>query len=427
MNRPARTLLFSLSALAALVPAGAQAPVERYSLEDSVRLAQLNNAQLQSAEQTITIARQRVQEATFLFFPEVGLQASATRYDARYPFALRPDFRSILLFPSPDDNLFSGRAYLSMPLYQGGRNVNTLQLARAAFKQARSKYDAVKMDIVYEVTRTFYRLLMAREEEEAASQTLRKAEAAAQNGRGRWERAEVESLASELRSEQAQARHALESARLEFLKELNKELDAPVEAAGLLRTRAVEVDLKKALVWAAELRPELQSQAYKAQMDAIAVNLALGRRSPTVALGLDYELTGPRLPLKQNNWDATLGVRIPFSLDYWTQHAQKVAEQRQGELARSELQDKVQLEVRMATEDLRYWQAEWLRREEEFKRLSDLVREGVSAAPGEGLEVLRAERRLLKVRRGMIEAVTEHILSRARLERAVGRTLPEQR
>ncbi|MEK7656306.1 MAG: TolC family protein [Elusimicrobiota bacterium] len=420
-------LLLSLAALAAFGSARAQPPVDRYSLDDSIRLAQLNNAQLQSAEQTITIARQRVQEATFLFFPEVGLQASATRYDARYPFALRPDFRSILLFPSVDDNLFSGRAYLSLPLYQGGRHVNTLQMARAAFKQARSKYDAVKMDIAYEVTKAFYRLLKARAEEEAAAQTLRKAESAAQNGKGRWERVEAESLASELRSEVAQARHILESARLEFLKGLNKELDAPVEAAGRIETRAVEVDLKKALVWAAELRPELQSQAYKAQMDAIAVNLALGRRSPTVALGLDYELTGPRLPLKQNNWDATLGVRIPFSLDYWTQHTQKVAEQRQGELARSELQDKVQLEVRLAYEDLRYWQAEWPRRESEHERLSELVREGVQAAPGDGLDILRAELRLLKAHRSRLEAVTEHILSRARLERAVGRTLPEQR
>ncbi len=189
----------------------------------------------------------------------------------------------------------------------------------------------------------------------------------------------------------------------------------------------MEGDLKKALVWAAEPRPELQSQAYKAQMDATDVNLALCRPSPTVALGLDYELTGPRLPLKQNNWDATLGVRIPFSLDYWTQHTQKVAEQRQGELARSELQDKVQLEVRLAHEDLRYWQAEWLRRETEHKRLFELVREGAQAAPGDGLDILRAESRLLKAYRGRLEAVTEHILSRARLERAVGRTLPEQR
>ena len=418
-------LLLSLAALAAFGSARAQPPVDRYSLDDSIRLAQLNNAQLQSAEQTITIARQRVQEATFLFFPEVGLQASATRYDARYPFALRPDFRSILLFPSVDDNLFSGRAYLSLPLYQGGRHVNTLQMARAAFKQARSKYDAVKMDIAYEVTKAFYRLLKARAEEEAAAQTLRKAESAAQNGKGRWERVEAESRL-ELRSRSPRP-GILESARLEFLKGLNKELDAPVEAAGRIETRAVEVDLKKALVWAAELRPELQSQAYKAQMDAIAVNLALGRRSPTVALGLDYELTGPRLPLKQNNWDATLGVRIPFSLDYWTQHTQKVAEQRQGELARSELQDKVQLEVRLAYEDLRYWQAEWPRRESEHERLSELVREGVQAAPGDGLDILRAELRLLKAHRSRLEAVTEHILSRARLERAVGRTLPEQR
>ena len=38
-------------------------------------------------------------------------------------------------------------------------------------------------------------------------------------------------------------------------------------------------------------------------MDAIGVNLALGRRYPTVFLAGDYELTSQRFPLDKNNWD----------------------------------------------------------------------------------------------------------------------------
>ncbi|MBI2362535.1 MAG: patatin-like phospholipase family protein, partial [Elusimicrobia bacterium] len=116
-------------------------------------------------------------------------------------------------------------------------------------------------------------------------------------------------------------------------------------------------------------------------MDAIAVNLALGRRTPSVLLGMDYELTGQTFPLRQNNWDATVGVRLPFSFDFWTQHHQRLSEQRQSEVRRAELRDRIQLEVRRAYADLMHWQAEWPRREKDWQTLKDLG-ERAGAAPG---------------------------------------------
>ncbi|HEX7603215.1 MAG TPA: hypothetical protein VF316_16470, partial [Polyangiaceae bacterium] len=59
-----------------------QAPIERvYTLEETLRLLR-NDPKLQSAEQDVIIADARVTEARLLFLPEVGLQASATKYDA---------------------------------------------------------------------------------------------------------------------------------------------------------------------------------------------------------------------------------------------------------------------------------------------------------------------------------------------------------
>jgi outer membrane protein TolC len=389
-----------------------------------VRLALRNNAELQTAEQGITIAKQRVLEAAFLFLPEVGVQASATRYQARYPFVLRPNFRSIYLQPSTQDNIYSGQAYMSMPIYEGRRNINTLDMSQAALKQAQSKYDAAKLDILYSIKKVFYQLLLAQEISSAAEDVSQRTEGMLKSVSGRWERVEAESLASGLRAAQTEARHSMDVARLEFLKGLNKEFDAPVKVAGKLETAPAEVNIQKALIWATELRPELKSQTYKAQMDAIAVNLALGRRYPTVALGVDYELTDQSFPLKQNNWDATVGVKLPFAVDFWTQHTQKLAEQRQGEIARAELQDQVELEVRRAYMDMDYWQAEWPRRETELRTLQALVEEASrQAGSAVSLESLRAEARLFNARQGYLRALTEHILARARFERAVGRQL----
>jgi len=395
---------------------------EPYTLEGSLRLAQRNDAELQSAEQDITIARQRVREAFFLFYPEVGLQATATRYEARRPFALRPGFGSSLLFPSDKDHLYSGQAYLNLSLYEGRRHINTLRLAQTLLKQAQSKYDAVRLDIGYNTKRVFYRFILAKKILEAAEEFSAKFKSHDVSRLSAAERIEAESAAAELRAALSEAHHTLELARLDFLKGLNRELDTSAELSGNLQTTPVEVDIKKALLWATELRPELQSQTYRSQMDAISVNLALGRRNPTLILGVDYDVTGQDFPLRQNNWDATVGLKIPFAFDYWTQHTQRLAEQRQGEIIRSELHDRVQLEVRKAHNDLTYWQGEYPQREREYHALERSLTAISPNSPG----ALRSAVRVLHAHRLYLEAVTEHVLARSRLERAMAHPLPER-
>lgn len=372
------------------------------------------------------IAGSRVTEARLRFLPDIGLQASATKYDARYPFALSPEFRSLLLFPgAQSENIYSGRAYFNMPIYEGQRTMNTLRLAQASQKQALSNRDSVKLDLTLRAKEVFYRLLLAQDRAAALEAHLKNAERAAEEGGlGAWERVEAEAGLGAARARAAEAKHALDAARLGFLHALSLELDTPFRVEGALETRSANVEVDKAVVWAMELRPELQSQTYKVQMDAIGVNLALGRRYPTLFLAGDYELTAQRFPVKNNNWDVTLGLRVPFAYDYWSQLKQKRAEQRQGELARAELQDRVRLEVRQAADSLRWWQGEWPLRERQYKRVQALLDDAAGKA-GSAMSRLRAREGVLELKLAWLSAVTEHILARARFERAVGRELPQ--
>lgn len=396
-------------------------PAKSFTLEDAERLAERNSAKVLGAEQGIIIAQQRVQQAMFQFFPDIGLQASATRYDARYPFALAPEFRSVLLFPSDKFGIYSGRTYMTQTLYAGGRNMNLLRLSQTALKQAQTQYETVKMNTAYGVRQAFYQLLVNQELYAANSRRLEDARAFAGRALGGWERVEAEALVSQLRARDAEALHALELARLDFRKELNIELDTPFRVVGKLESRPIDIDLNKAVLWAMELRPELQSETYKAQMDDIAVALAQGRRIPTLVAAGDYEVTGQEFPLRQNNWDMTIGLKIPFSFDFWAEIREKRAEKRQGEIQRAELQDRVRLEVSQAYDQLQFWQKEWPEREREFRRLEDLAH--AARADQRGLEPLRAQVALLEVEARYLNSLKEHILARARLERAVGRSL----
>ena len=421
------TLLVLL--LAAQPSRAAGVPETVLSLEDAQRLALLNDARFLSAQQDKIIAAERVKEAEYLFLPEFGLQASATKYEARYPFSTASDFRNILLFPSNSGygtdtgNVYSGRGYMQMPLYEGGKTLNTLRLTQAAQKQANSNLESVRLDLLLSVQEVFYRLILAQEKLSACERQLAESQELFEKGRlDAWERLEAEAGLGEARSRAAEARHELDLSRLAFMKSINIELDTPFRVVGELKTQAVDVDVEKAALWAIELRPELQSETYKAQMDSIAVNLAAARRIPTVFVGGDYELTAESFPLRQNNWDASIGVKVPFSYDYWSQLRQKRAEQRQGQIKRAELQDRVRLEVHQACETLQYWQKEWPLREAQYRKVSGLYDEA-SRQGGQPLSKHRATTAVLNLRLSYLAAVTEHILARARLERAVGRSL----
>lgn len=419
-------LVLALGAAAALAQAPHQAesgfPERVYTLDDALHLIR-NDPKLQSAEQDVIIADSRVTESQLRFLPEVGFQASASKYNAIYPFALPETYHNILLFPSAQDNIYSTRGYFNLPLYEGGRTLNTYRLALAAQKQAVANRDSVKMDLTLQVKETYYRLLLAQERAAATDAYLQAVEKfASEGGGGAWEAVEAEAELASARAAASEAAHQLESTKLAFLKSLNLELDTPFHVTGTLATAPAKIEVERAVLWAMELRPELQSQTYKAQIDAIGVSLANGRRYPTVSVGGDYELTAQDFPLNKNNWDLTVGIKVPLTYDLWSQLKQKKAEQRQGQLARSDLQDQVRLQVRQAAESLRYWQEEWPRREKQWRRIQGLY-DAAAGKAGSPLARIRARQGLLDLRMAYLTAVTEHLLARARLERAVGREI----
>jgi outer membrane protein TolC len=408
-----------------------EGPVEKvFTIDDAVTLALKNDSRLLSAEQDRIIAQERVTEAKLVFLPEFGLQASATKFGSRYPFALSPELGNMLVFPSGSkfnpagsEDIYSGRGYMNFPIYEGGRSYNTLRLAQAALLQARSNYEAVNLEVILAVKEAFFRLLAAQEKDAAAATMVSEAQRmAAALTLDPWGRIEAEGFSEQSRHLAAESFRELTLRRLDFLKALNLEQDTAFRVTGQLEPEPVKVDPQKAALWAIELRPELKSETYKAEMDAIAVNLAISRRYPTLFLSGDYEIMDQRFPLLNNNWDVGAGIKLPLTYDFFTKLRQKRAEQRQGQLKRAALQDQVRLEVRQACEQLNYWELETSLRGQRYRTVSGIY-EGASATAAASLAKLRALMTVIGMRLSYLEAVTEFTLARARLERAVGRDL----
>ena len=282
------------------------------------------------------------------------------------------------------------------------------------------------MNVLLSVKRLFYKLLLAQNQAALDYRYLSLVNKISQGANlSLWDKIEAESQAAKAEAQYAASSHALEIEKIKFLKGLNLELDTPFKITGELATTPITMDVEKIILWALELRPELQSETYKAQMDAISVNLAQARRTPTVFLSGDYDvLSTQNSPINKNNWDATLGLKLPFAYDYLSELDKKRAEQRQGDIKRSELQDQVRLEVRRAYSDIVYWQREYPIRQSQYLHIKKLYAEAASS-PGNIVLKIHALTAIMDLKIEYLKAVTQHLLAKAALERAVGREISQ--
>lgn len=421
-------LLAAALALAALAaPALAQNGKDVLTLQDAVALAMKNSPAALAAEQDIIIARQRVHEARFMALPQFALSASLNRANLESPAVLGGDLGDRFIYPSSSDSFYSLRAQALQPLYTGGRNTNTLKLAKTAHNQAKVNFETVRADAALAAKKAFYALLYQRGLNASFSYWAGRArDLAAAVRKDAFEALEADLLLSGIGDRSRLAVRGEEAALTELLRVLNKEPGYRTEIAGELSALPVESAAASSLVTAMETRSELKSELYKAQMEDIAVKMALVRRYPTIYLGASYDLSAYRFSSlaeeeeRSRNWLASVSVHFPLSYDIWTQVQQRKAQRRQGELKRSELQDRVRFEIVSAHKEAVFWQVE----AEKLRVESERTREAYDAASRGGrpsMPALRALCALCSLEAKHLEAVYNQLVARSRLEWAQGR------
>jgi outer membrane protein len=141
---------------------------EPWTLERAVRYAETNSPDARIAQHRIAAARAGLQQANAAFWPQVQLQSGYTRSDNPmhvFGFALNQrSFSPSLDFNDvPDADNLNVRGLVTVPLYNGGRNVAGREAARANTEAARQQAEAVRNTLTFEVARAFHTILKTRE------------------------------------------------------------------------------------------------------------------------------------------------------------------------------------------------------------------------------------------------------------------------
>jgi outer membrane protein TolC len=408
-------------------PAAAQKNGESLTIDDVVSVAVKNSPAALAAEQDIIIARQQMREARFMALPQFTLSGTLSRASLEYPALLGSELGDRYVEPRGGDNFYTLRAQALQPLYTGGKNTNTLKLAKTAHNQAKVNFEAVRADAALAAKKAFYTLLYQRRMKESLTNWLGRArELDASLRKDAFEELEAVMLLSSLSDRAGQAGSGVEAAFTDLLKALNREPGYQCEITGKFEPLPVRSNASSSLVTAMEARSELKSEMYKAQMDDIAVNMAQVRRYPTIYLGASYDVNAYKFSSlaedseRANNWLASIAIHFPLSYDIWTQVQQRKAQQRQGELKRAELQDNVRFEIISAHREAVAWQAEAEKLGSETARMNTAYKlASQTARPS--MAALRALCALSELEKKSLDAVYNQLLARIRLEWAQGR------
>ena len=397
-----------------IIPLFSQEADEELTLEQCLTLALQQNPLLLSSLDLYQASLARVNQAKALAQPSLD-----------YDNDMQPKF-----FNLKD----TAETYLgiSQSLEFPGKRMLRGKIATMESQELLQEIELLRLDIIFLVKEAFYDLLLAQEKQQYAEQDLelaqdflKKAElkfSAGDVAKVEVLRAQVEAskAANEVRVAQNEVR--LGSARLNFL--LARKKYDPLKIRGALKRPPSNTDLDTLIQRALAIRPELKRVNTSLQREGLIKKQAYMGYLP------DFDLSVSKhwLEGEGNFWDFTLSVPLP--LFFWQPIKGEVAEAeaniasllKEAEYVRNT----ITLEVEEAHMNALTAQNQIVLFEEEIITQAEEVYNMFLFSYQEGeigsIELIEARRTLLEARKSYADALYNHGVALAALEKSIGQS-----
>jgi cobalt-zinc-cadmium efflux system outer membrane protein len=395
------------------VLSGQTKPGEALSLDQCIALALERHPLILASADRHQASVARIRQAKAFPFPSIDFNSD-----------LQPHFGD---FVNSEEAYLGVSQTLELPQKRAARR----KIAEQESREVETDIDLVKLEVIFQVRRAFYELLLAqgklayaKQDLELADDYLQKAElklAAGDVGRVEVLRARVEALSAANAVRVAVNDVNLAKARLNY--HLARGKSAPIQVVGQLQIPFLDFNLGDLQAEALRLRPELRRLRLSVEKE----NLVQARARLSNLPDLDFNMSRHRLEGLPTTWSFTVSTPLPFLF----QQRQKgeIAEslanaralQRESEQARNTIfveVEEAQTNAQKAQDQILLYQKEILPRAQEVLEMFTF-----SYQEGEigGIELIEARRTLNASRRSYADAQFEYALALATLEKAVGR------
>ena len=341
---------FILLLLFAVSPVFAQGVERVLTLNECTQLALNINQDILIANEAISYAEQRVNEAKSLYFPKLDLNFNLSRFNNDAETLINSHYlpATILLPYGKRDYSYSTKLALWQPIYNGGKTVATNKLARINQEKAKTNAEIKKNEVIANVKAQFYKNIALKEKIKIYKDYLsKKHDATLQN--------QLDIL-----------EHEYELETWELLSLIGLELDTVIDIEGTIDVEKLDLNLQQCILWAYQFRPEIKTTQYQESMDNIGVNLITMEKLPTIMLGAAYDWLGDDEENWERDWYVTLNINLPLFEGgaVFSRLKQKKIQARQASIERAKIEDKIKVEVRKAFSEYNFWYNKLLKVEE---------------------------------------------------------------
>jgi outer membrane protein TolC len=427
-------------AVAILIPGlFAQTPLQ-LSLKQAVdmALAPDGNTRVKLAEEAIQQAEARSAEARAALLPDIEGAVSEQNQTRNlrafgFTFPNAPILGFIIpTFVGPFD-VFDARASVTQSIFDFS-SIRNYQAAKVTAEAIKADNQGTRDQVTDQVARAFLAGLRAQAGLDTAKANVELSEAllklsqslkTAGTGTGiEVTRAEVQ-LAND-RQQLLVAENALERSHLELLKVIGLRLENPVELNGALGYVPTEnVDVTQALSIARANRAELKAQQYREDSARLSHSAVKFERLPSLEAFGDYGSSGTAIDnsVPTRTYGASLKIPIYDGGRRDARRAESASQYRQEQIRMQDLRDQVELDVRVAIENLRSADAEVKTAEDGLKLSENELAQAqrrYKAGVTNSVEVTDAQTRLQRARDNRINALYNYNLARIDLGTATG-------
>jgi len=403
------------------------------TLEEAISIALSQNPEIRMTEASLEEAEGARIVSRSQFFPQLTAQGTYTRFSRVSRFGG-------MEFGEPNNYL--GQILLEQSLFTWGKVQNNYRIARLNREASEEELRKVRVEVIFRVKETFYRILFLKEYLRLVEDSYRQVEHHARIVSIRYEegiasrfdliRANVET--SNLKPEISRVRNTLELATLTLKDLIGVDRDFPLEVQGELSTfgrevRAIhELPLQEALEVAKGNRPEMKSLLIRREMAERSLSLAKARNKPNlVALGrFNYRNPYDFVDQWGSDADITLSLVLPIFDGFATQGDVRQSKARLSEVSQllSVVSDQLDIEVEgtflllKEAEERIGSQRESVKEAEEGLVIAERqYQSGVLT----NLEFLDAQLALTRAKTNYLQAMNDYLVSNAMMEKVLGR------
>ena len=329
-------------------------------------------------------------------------------------------------------NFFTQRFSVSQLIYDFGKTSGNVASSRATYHQSREDYATTRATVVLNARTAFFGYLAAIRALKVTQETVRQNQELLKQAQGFYQvgiRAKIDVTKAEANLYDAEsnlikARNLVDVSRITLMNALGLKSWPFSDLEDIMEVTHQPRPLGDLREQALARRPEVLKNRYQLEANQASLKVARAGYYPTLSSSASYGWQGERYPL-QEQWWVGLGVTFPLFEGFTTTHSVRSAKATirattaGGETLRQDIVKEVEqsyLDLRAAWELIRATAKALEAARENFRLAQGRYKVGV----GSIIEVTDAQVQLFQADLKHVQALYDHRVAEAKLDKAVG-------